>query len=258
MDPDRGERDLQKEKEVFETTIQATIGEMSVRYDEEAVSALVDDIVSGKVFILGETHGVKENPTIVYSLLRKFKFKQLGMEWDKGMSGVVESYRTESSLDYQSIINSCDGRITAEYIGMLKKIKDENLVESVFYFDDKDSWDRRDEVMAQEIISHTSEGLSTIAVAGSAHTSIQDTKENDGSVHSSMVKYLQDREKKFCVGEIRYMSGKYFNNTEKDFTENLGTEGVARFYKDLSGIYIFELPQATIATVPNPTGIYIG
>lgn len=256
---DRNERNLQKEKETFEAAIVESVMEIPTTYDPDSVSSLVDDIVAGNVFALGEVHGVKENPSIVYTLIKKFKFRQLGLEWDKDIARVVEMFRAENVLDYTSIMNSCDGRITASYFNMLKKIRAEGLVDSIFFFDDKDSWNRRDEVMAQEIIGHTSEDLPTIVVAGNAHTSLRDIREGDGTVHPSMVRFLQDKDKKFSLGEVRYLSGKYFNNTEKDILSEVESEGRApRFFRDESGVYIYELPQAHSATVPNPTGIYIG
>lgn len=259
MDTDRNERNLQKEKEAFEAAIVESINEIPTSYDDESVNALVDDIVAGNVFTLGEVHGVKENPSIVYTLIKKFKFRQLGLEWDKDMAMVVEMFRTENVLDYTSIMNSCDGRITSGYFNMLKKIKAEGLIDSIFFFDDKDSWVRRDEVMAQEIIGHTSEDLPTIVVSGNAHASLRDIREGDGTVHPSMVRYLQDKDKKFSMGDIRYLSGKYFNNDEKEFQTGIDITGkTPRFYRDESGIYIYELPVAHSATVPNPTGIYIG
>jgi hypothetical protein len=256
---DRNERNLQKEKEAFEAAIVESVNEIQTNFDEDSVNALVDDIVAGNVFALGEIHGVKENPAVVYTLIKKFKFRQIGIEWDKNMERVVELFRTENVLDFTSIMNSCDGRITAGYFNMLKKVKAEGLVDSIFFFDDKDSWARRDEVMAQEIIGHTSEDLPTIVIAGNAHTSLQDIREGDGTVHSSMVKFLSDKDKRFSMGEIKCLSGKYFNNDEKDI--NTGIDIADRkpsFYRNEEGVYVFELPVANSAVVPNPTGIYIG
>lgn len=259
MDTDRNERNLQKEKETFEAAIVESVMEIPTDFDEDAVNSLVDDIVAGNVFALGEIHGVKENPSIIYTLIKKFKFRQLGIEWDKNMSRVVELFQMEGVLDYNSFMNSCDGRITAGYFNMLKKIKAEGLIDSVFFFDDKDSWVRRDEVMAQEIIGHTSEDLPTMVVAGNAHTSLKDIKEGDGTVHPSMVRFLEDKEKRFSLGEIRYLSGQFFNNAEKSFSSGIDPTGkLPRFFKNESGVFIYELPEAHVAVVPNPTGIYIG
>ncbi|HEY0220724.1 MAG TPA: hypothetical protein VGC58_00700, partial [Candidatus Paceibacterota bacterium] len=256
----RNERNLQKEKETFEVGIIEPIVEIPTEYDDEAVNALVDDIVAGNVFTLGEVHGVKENPSIVYTLIKKFKFRQLGLEWDKDIARVVELFQTEGVLDFNAIMNSCDGRITPGYFNMLKKIKSDGLVDSIFFFDDKDSWGKRDEVMAQDIIGHTSENVPTIVVAGNAHTNLREIKEGDGTVHPSMVKFLQDKDKNFSMGEIRYISGKFFNNQVRDFGELAENPAgkTARFYKNENRQYVYELPVASLALVPNPTGIYIG
>lgn len=256
---DRNERNLEKEKQVFEEAIKEPIYEIPTDYDEEAFNSLVDDIVAGKVFALGEMHGVKENPSIVYTLIKKFNFKQLGMEWDKELGRVVDLFQNDGAVDYNSIMNSSDGRITASYFNLLKRIKTEGLVSSIFFFDDKDSWSHRDEVMAEDIIGHTADSIPTIVVAGNAHTDMKDIKEGDGTMHPSMVKFLENKEKSFCQGEIRYLSGKFFNNQVKDFGNAEEARGMkARFYRNESGVYVFELPVATLAIVPNPTGIYIG
>lgn len=256
---DRNERNLEKEKEVFEEAIKEPVFEIPTDFDEEAVNFLVDDIVAGKVFALGEMHGVKENPSIVYTLIKKFKFRQLGIEWDKEISRVVDLFQNDEALDYNSIMNSSDGRITAGYFNMLKRVKEEKLINSVFFFDDKDSWSHRDEVMAQDIIGHTAEEVPTMVVAGNAHTDLKDIREGDGTMHPSMVRFLENKEKPFCIGEIRYLSGQFFNNQVKDFGNVEESKAKkARFYRNESGVYIFELPVATLAVVPNPTGIYIG
>ena len=73
-----------------------------------------------------------------------------------------------------------------------------------------------------------------------------------------MVKFLEKKDKRFSLGEIKYLSGHYFNNQPKDFGSEVVEKGrKARFYRDESGTYIFELPVANLAVVPNPTGIYI-
>ncbi|MFZ2522115.1 MAG: hypothetical protein WAX44_01205 [Minisyncoccia bacterium] len=252
------ERNLDKEKKDFETAIKESVFEVPTDFDAEAVNMLIDDIVAGKVFALGEMHGVKENPSIVYTLIKKFKFKKLGIEWDKSMTRVTQLFQSDSVLDFGSIMNSSDGRITAGYFSLMKKLKDEGLVNSFFFFDDRDSWNKRDEVMAEEIIGHTSESSPTLVVAGRAHADLCDIVEGDGTTHPSMAKFLEDKNKLFSRGEIRYLSGQYFNNQIKDFENVLGDESKAKFYRNESGVYIFELPRATLATVPNPTGIYIG
>ena len=255
----RNERNIEREKAVFETAILEPISEIPTDFDEDATNLLIDDIVAGHVFTLGEVHGVKENPSIVYTLIKKFGFKQLGLEWDKEIARVVDLFQNDGALDYNFIMNSSDGRITAGYFNLLKRIKEEGLVSSVFFFDDKDSWSKRDEMMAQEIIGHTADGLSTIAVAGNAHTDLSDISEGDGTVHPSMVKFLENKEKDFSMGEIHYRAGNFFNNQVKSFgNSEVSGEKKSKFYRNQSGVYIFELPVANLATVPNPTGIYIG
>ena len=252
------ERNLEKEKETFEEAINRPVIDIPTDFDIDASNLLIDDLVAGKVFVLGEIHGVRENPSIVYTLIKRFKFTRLGMEWDKGLGRVTQLFMDDGVLDFNSIKNSSDGRISAGYFALLKKLKAENLGTKTFFFDDKDSWTRRDEAMAEEIIGHTADSSPTIAIAGRAHADLADIREGDGTMHPSMVKFLEDKGKPFCNGEIRYLSGRYFSNQSKNFENVLGGDiSKARFYRDEFGVYIFELPTASLATVPNPTGIYI-
>ncbi len=252
------ERNLDKEKESFETATKEPVVEIPTDFDVDASNLLVDDIVANKVFALGEMHGVKENPSIVYTLVKKFGFKRLGIEWDKDIAKIVQLFQNDGVIDFAYIKNSCDGRITAGYFNLLKKLKSEKLIESFFFFDDKDSWSRRDEAMAEEIIGRTADSVPTIVIAGNAHTDLADIVEGDGSMHPSMVKFLEDKSRAFCNGKINYLSGHYFNNQPKSFLSEAEVRGSrARFYRDESGLYVYELPKANLAIVPNPTGIYI-
>lgn len=252
------ERNLEKEKETFEKAMREAVIDIPTDFDIDAVNLLVDDIVAGKVFALGEMHGVKENPSIIYTLIKKFKFEQLGIEWDKSMAKVVDLFKSEGVLDFGSVMNSSDGRITAGYFSLLRKLKEEGLRVSVFFFDDKDSWSRRDEAMAEEIIGRSATGAPSMVVSGNAHARLEDIREGDGTMHPSMVKFLEDKGKGFCIGEIDYLSGEYFNNEPKVFTSTRELEEKAKFYRNGGGVYIYELPKAHKAVVPNPTGIYIG
>ncbi|MEQ1561711.1 MAG: hypothetical protein ABL899_03270 [Nitrospira sp.] len=255
----KDERNLEKEKVAFELAIRDPISDLTTDFDDDAVSSMVDDIVAGHVFVLGEVHGVKENPSILYTLIKKFGFRQIGIEWDKELQRAVDLFQTEGVVDFSAIMNSSDGRITAGYFNLLKRVKEEGLVDSVFFFDDKDSWGRRDEVMAQEIIGATADNIPTIVIAGNAHAELKDIREGDGTVHPSMVKFLEDKGKSFSVGSIVYLSGKYFNNKARDFEVVDDVKGrKPNFHKNASGVYIFELPTAHLGVVPNPTGIYIG
>ncbi|HMP32644.1 MAG TPA: hypothetical protein PKD85_23760, partial [Saprospiraceae bacterium] len=215
------------------------------------ISQLLDAIKSGAIFALGEIHGVKENPNIIYTLIKKFSFKRLALEWEKSLENGIEIFVKGGEIDYESIMKSSDGRITAGHFALLRKLKEENLTD-FFLFDDSFHWEDRDQGMAKIIIEKTKDpNLPTIVVAGSAHTNMREIREYDGKIHTSMVKELQNRGTKFVIGEIEYLSGKFFNNKIK----NLGDEDVegksAKFYKNDEGLYVYELPLGTPADVPN-------
>lgn len=253
------ERDIEKEKHDFEVAIQELIVEaIDADFDAEAVGQLEEDIKTGKFFALGEMHGVKENPDIIYTLIKKFGFKKLGLEWNKKLLEAVRHFQEEGILDYDAILNSADGRITVGHFALLKKLKEENLAD-IFLFDANTYGSDRDEIMANEVIENLEiETSPTMVVAGNAHTNLREIRERDGTTHLSMVKVLQNKERDFSIGEVEYLSGEFFNNEVRKFGSQVDVENKkARFYKSEDGTYIFELPVATFAIVPNPTAIYI-
>ncbi len=253
-------RNLEKEKQDFEMAVQETIIDtIDTDFDSEASRSLQNDLQSGKFFALGEMHGVKENPDIVYTLIKKFGIQKLGLEWNKKLAKTVKHFQEEGLLDYDAILNSADGRITAGHFALLKKLKEGGFGEGVFLFDTNTYGADRDEMMAGEVIENTkAESSPTMIVAGNAHTNLREIKERDGTTHLSMVKVLQNKGRDFSVGEIEYLAGEFFNNEIRKFGSQTNVENKkARFYKNEKGEYVFELPLATSATVPNPTATYI-
>ena len=256
LESNENKRNIEKDKADFEIAIQESVNEIDTDFDAEAVASLTSDIESGNTFTLGEIHGVRENPDIIYTLIKKFGFKALGLEWKKELEEIVKNFQDNGVLDIESILESSDGRITAGHFSLLRKIKEENLVENIFLFD-KSRRGKRDEGMAEEIIEQTSSGTPTIVIAGNAHTNLNEIEEVDGSKHISMVKVLQDKGTSFSVGEIDYVSGNYFNIGLKNFRQvDEASAGNPRFYKNEDGIYVYQLPTATPAVVPNPSAIF--
>jgi len=253
------ERNLEAEKTSFiEEVSSISIEEISTTFDEQSVQELADSIGDNKLFILGEMHGVKENADIIYTLFKKFGFRQLALEWEPELKEVAEKYLESGELDFNAIKDSPDGRVTAGHFVLLKKLKSEGMLEELVCFDGGSSghgWNERDVAMAKNILDNLSD-IPTLIVAGNLHAKTEPITFGDepGKQHP-MGENIRKEIPNVASGRIEYLSGQYHNYGTKDFSKFSNEElpSIARFYKDENDLYIFELPKVQAATVPNPS-----
>ncbi len=260
--PIKQKRSLDKDRTAFIEAIKHTqILEIDTDFDEHAVKALESELADTKLFLLGETHGVRENPDIIYTLFKKFGFRNLALEWEPSLKEKAERFLNGEVLDFDSVKDIPDGRITAGHFALLKKLKEEGLLEKLVCFDQggATSWDKRDENMARNIIQNLTE-TSTLVVAGKQHTKTEPIIFDDEKVENHpMGENIKKQIPNVPSGKIKYLTGQFHNYGTRDFREK--PEGVdlpkARFYKSDDGIYSFDLPEAHVAVVPNPSEVLL-
>lgn len=254
------ERNISKDEQSFLEAISViSIEEIPTAFDELAVQKLANNLESTKLFILGEMHGVRENVNVVYTLFKKFGFRRLALEWEPKFKNVVERFLESGELDFDTIKNSSDGRITAGHFALIKKLKSEGILEHVVCFDEgsEAEWNKRDSNMGKNILANLS-NTPTLAVAGNLHAKIEpiifeDEHDQQHPMGENVKKVIPN----ISSGKIEYLSGQFHNFGTQEF-EKLSEGDIlseARFYQDENNIYTFELPEAHIATVPNPSEI---
>src|SRR3989338_2237870 len=255
------ERSIEQDRLAFIQAIKNTdVGEIDTEFDVESVQSLISELADSKLLLLGETHGVKENADIIYTLFKKFGFKKLALEWDKELREQAEKFLQTGELDFEAIKDSPDGRITAGHFALLKKLKDEGLLEALVCFDGEAptaDWDTRDANMAKNIIANLADSK-TLVVAGNLHTQVEPiTFDDEKGEHHPMGENVKKQIPNVPSGKIKYLTGQFHNYGTRDFREK--PEGAelpkARFYKSDDGVYSFELPEAHIAIVPNPSEV---
>lgn len=253
----KSERNLENDRVSFiEAVSLTTVEEIPTIFDESTVKNLVNNLDENRLFILGETHGVKENIDIIYTLFKKFGFRKLALEWMPELKKVVEQYLESGELDFSTIQDSPDGRITAGHFALLKNLKSEGLLEELICFDTvfgDGNWNTRDKTMAQNILNHISE-IPTLVVAGNLHAKTEAiTLKNIAGEQHPMGENLKKEIPDIASGKIEYLSGQYHNYGTKEFSTspNKDNSGNSKFYQNEDGLYIFELPEAHIALVPN-------
>ncbi|MDZ4299417.1 MAG: hypothetical protein U1A26_00710, partial [Candidatus Sungbacteria bacterium] len=231
--------------------------EIETEFDEDSSRSFATELAGAHLFLLGETHGVLENPNIIYTLYKKFGFRNLYFEWSKGLQNTTGHFLNSGELDFASIEKSCDGRITAGHFSLLKKLKTDGALDTVRCFDGlswSGSWNLRDEQMAKNILTDLPE-LSTLVVAGKLHTPLVEPEyfKDDPIRHHPMGEHIKKQIANVLSGRIDYYAGRYHNIGVQEFDESVGEKPLrARFYKSSEGLYIFDLPEAHDGAVPNP------
>ena len=252
------ERNFKKDKQIFiETVNTICIEEIPTLFNETSVDQLRQNIELTKIFLLGEMHGVKENVDVIYTLFKKFGFRQLALEWRPELKEVAEKFLETGEIDFDVIKDSPDGRITAGHFALLKKLKSEGLLDNLVCFDRSmagGSWNDRDAHMAQNILqSHA--GLLTLVVAGNFHTKVEPlTFDNEAGEQHPMGENIKKVIPDVSSGRIEFISGTWhnFGTHEIESTSLIEATVQATFHQGADGLYVYELPVAHAAIVPNP------
>jgi hypothetical protein len=252
------------EENIFTQAIeQYAVGEIETDFDEQAVARLQESLDQTKLFLLGEMHGVAENPNIIYTLFKKFGFKRLALEWDgQELQDLVDKFLATGHLDPEAIKDkdSGDGRITAGHFALLRRLKEEGLLEDIILFDaNEESWDDRDKSMADTILADEIDEK-TLVIAGNLHAKVEPfTFSNETELHHPMGENIKNQIPELSSGKIEYRLGQYYNHGIKEFWNNPDKETIerAKFYQSEDGLYHYDIPEAHLAMVPNPKEINI-
>jgi hypothetical protein len=112
--------------------------DLELQAEPSAVSAARQSLDDSGLLLLGEMHGVRENPLLIRALMQAFG--HLAVLAERTSAGPFE-------------LTLFDGIIGADW-----------------------SWSQRDEAMATRILAGAAAGICTLAVAGNAHTPVSHTE----------------------------------------------------------------------------------
>ncbi|SEH01638.1 hypothetical protein SAMN05444920_12186 [Nonomuraea solani] len=119
------------------------------------------------LLLLGEIHGVKENPLVILGLMRLLGLTHLALEWSENLKPQLDRYLTDGTGLDHPLWWLGDGRVTAGHFAMLRAIP--GL--TVTLFDggmNTGDWSQRDALMAERVLAAAGEPM--LVVAGNAHT----------------------------------------------------------------------------------------
>jgi hypothetical protein len=210
------------------------LSEIPVDFEPRAEAALRAALAQSRLMLLGEVHGVEENPAVIYTLFRRFEFAALALEWP-------------SSIDLRNPMLSADGRITPRHFELLDQLGREGRLEHLTLFDSAGdgTWSGRDLAMARALMAGRRQDLTTLVVAGNLHT-----KTRPLQYGHPMGEHVAAQVPAVPSGRIHYLDGHYYNFGVKRFRRRFWHRGrrPARFYlKD--GEFVFDIPNAHAAGV---------
>jgi hypothetical protein len=232
--------------EAFEEAVRdADASALDVKIEPEASAAARRSRDETGLLLLGEVHGVAQNPQLLRALLETFGIGTVALEWHQELAGVVDAAVTGRPLPEHPFLWFGDGRVTAGHVAVLRAVRPE-----VVLFDGDAqmgwSWSQRDAAMAERLLAGLPEGRPCLVAAGNLHTRTR-------PVQPGVPMGLHLARQRPGVVEVRigYSGGAFYNGEPRTFDRRRrNAPGQVRL-RARPGHLELELPWATEAVVPQ-------
>jgi hypothetical protein len=234
----------------FTASIEAfPVADLPIAVEHALEERLRSSLSRRAVVLVGETHGVRENPLVLYTLMRRFDVRCLGLEWSPSLGPVIEDFLRGGQLAYEHIADSADGRITAGHFAVIRALSSEGRLDRLVLFSPLlpySTWSDRDRDMARHLLA----GVATdpaIAAAGNLHTSFKE------HAHGLPMGVLIANERPSSMEiNLEYLQGSYFNfgpkRMRRRFRSAFAPQPASLQWK--GGRALLTVPEAHIASVP--------
>ncbi|MBV9854311.1 MAG: hypothetical protein JOY82_07250 [Streptosporangiaceae bacterium] len=233
------------------------VGDLGLVIQPRALDAARRSLDTSGLLLLGEVHGVAENPLVIRALMQALGLTSLALEWPDALAPVIGAFVSGAALADHELLWLGDGRITAGHLAVLRERAGAGPMALCLFDGDVPgpgwSWSARDEAMAGRILaagadaadSADSAASGTLVVAGNAHTPTEPT---DLGVPLG-ARLSRERP---GVREIRisYGSGRFWNGEPRQFSASGGEDGPVHLHEREGGL-VLDLPVATEAVVPQ-------
>lgn len=219
---------------------------IEVVFDPDAVQLVDRALAEGGTLLLGECHGVAENPAIIRALVDRFAIGTVALEWPAELSGVVDRWAHDGELIDDELLWLGDGRVTAEHLVALRELMRDGVKIALFdrgYSASSSTWSARDHRLAEAALAATETCDRALVVAGNAHTPLTDTRHG-----TPMGVWIARARPGVQQVAINYGSGRLFNLGEQMLPDRFAAEPTARLCV-ADGCLELRLPRATAASV---------
>jgi hypothetical protein len=224
------------------------VTDLGLVIEPPALAAARRSLDSAGLLLLGEIHGVQENPLIIRALMQVFGLTSLALEWPEDLAPVIQAFLARGTLADHCGLWAGDGRITSGHLAILAERASVGPLELILFdgvIGADWSWSRRDKAMARRILAASPPDARTLAVAGNAHT-------QTSPIELGVPMGARLAEQRPGIREIRisYGGGGFYNGRPRQFACRTDPQGKIRLYQP-DGELVLDLPLATEAVVPQ-------
>jgi hypothetical protein len=233
-------------RELRRAVAEFPVADLPLMIEPAARAAAQRSLDESGLLLLGEVHGVAENPLLIRALLAEFGLSGLALEWADELEPAVSAFLDGGPLEDHRVLWPGDGRITAGHLAVLRDRAAAGPFRLTLFdgpIPADASWSERDAAMAERVLAGAAPG--TLVVAGNAHTQVRPIE-----LGVPMGALLAQRRPGVAEIRISYAAGGYYNVEPRRFGGQHRPGGRPRLSLG-DGRLVLELPSATEAVVPQ-------
>jgi len=218
---------------------------------QAAALALARSSVEGTgMLLLGEVHGVAENPLVIRELVALLDLRWVALEWPRELDDTVRAFVDTGMLHDHPFLGWGDGRITVGHLAVLRALRTERpglqwwCCDTAYWPTPRpgeSQWTARDRAMADTVLERLPVG-GGLVVAGNAHTPLVSTSNG-----ITMGAWLARARPGLRAVTISYGRGRYYNLGSRRFLHPRRPRPIGLNLHD--DALLLNLPAPTEATV---------
>ena len=215
--------------------------------DPAALAAGRQSLDQSGLLLLGEVHGVRQNPLLARTLMAAFEVTGLALEWPAELAAAVSGFFTDGRVPDHPHLWGGDGRITAGHFALLRERFLAGRLRALTLFDgvSQAGWSQSESAMAERILNAQGPGGRTLVIAGNAHTALTPTM-----LGVPLGARLAEWRPGVREIHIRYGKGTYYNLSPQRFNHQFSLRRTARLRAE-GGSLALDLPAPAQAWVPH-------
>jgi len=249
---DRDMPAVSRVEDLREAVAEFVVTDLDLPFEPAALAVMRRSLDETGLVLLGEVHGVAQNPLIVRGLMGVLGITSIAVEWPIDLVQTVESFLRSGTLTDHPMLWLGDGRITAGHLRVFHSLRAAGPL-VVTLFDPPidagttvdETWSRRDEAMATRLLGSAAATVPTLVVAGNAHT---ETARSARGL--PLGTHLAARRPGLRNIRIRYRAGGFYNFGSGRFHHMPWPRRRCGLYSARGGL-LFALPHAYEAVVPH-------
>jgi hypothetical protein len=234
--------------EAFQRAVNAfDISSSRLSIDPAALAAARQSLDQSGLLLLGEVHGVRQNPLLARALMVALDVTGLALEWPAALASAVSGFFATGQVPDHPELWGGDGRITVGHFALLRERFQAERLQALTLFDgvNEVGWSRRESAMAERILNAQGPGTRTLVIAGNAHTALTPTM-----LGVPLGARLAEWRPGVREINIRYGNGTYYNLLPQRFKHQFSLRRKARLRAE-GGALVLDQPAPMQARVPH-------